>query len=109
MTGVEPSAESSAAADGSLDDAAAAVAEVRRRIARGGEGRPEALARAVTDALRSAGTLPVAGERWDRLLNLLDEAERLVEAVERERTAAGLRLRELATRGRAGRAYAGGR
>lgn len=109
MTGTEPVAENPAVVDGRLDAAAAAVAEARRLIARGGQGRPEAMARAVADALRLAGSPTAAGGRPDRLVNLLDEAERLVEAVERERTAAGLRLRELATRGRAGRAYAGGR
>ena len=108
MTGARP-VQTPSTVDGRLDAAAAAVAEARRRTSGGGEGRSEALARLVADALRLAASPAAAGGRRDRLLNLLDETERLVEAVERERTAAGLRLRELATRGRAGRAYTGGR
>ena len=94
-----------------LDAAAAAVAEARRRIARGESGQPEALARIVGEALRLAtGTGPPrteAARARPFLLALLDETERLLETVERERAAAAMQLKELAARDRAGRAYGG--
>lgn len=92
-----------------LDAAAAAVAEARRRIARGESGQPEALGLIVGEALGLAAgavspRIEVVRAR-PFLLALLDETERLLETVERERAAAAMQLKELSARDRAGRAY----
>jgi hypothetical protein len=55
----------------------------------------------------ASATRPAA--RGALLVALLDEVETLLEAIERERAAAGMRIKELASRGRAGHAYGAGR
>lgn len=99
------------AVDDRLDAVAAAVAEARRRVERGEAGGAGALAETLGEALREAAaarTVAPAATRA-RLVALLDEVGALLEAIERERAAAGMRLRELAMRGRAGHAYGIGR
>ena len=80
------------------------AAEVRRRIGAGQTVELAPLARLVAEMAAAreretatAGSWPVA---------LVDELEQLVSLLEREREAVARSLSELATRGRAGRAYA---
>jgi hypothetical protein len=96
--------------DDRLSTAAAAVSEARRRVERGDVGPTQTLAEMVGTLLREAdasATRPAA--RGALLVALLDEVETLLEAIERERAAAGMRIKELASRGRAGHAYGAGR
>lgn len=97
--------------DDRLDAVAAAVAEARRRVERGEAGGAGALAETLSEALRQAADARAAAPAATRqhLVALLDEVGALMEAIERERAAAGMRLRELAMRGRAGHAYGIGR
>ena len=93
--------------DDRLGDAAAAVAEARRRVERGNSGGAEALAGLVGGLLREVDAAPRTRPAGTRalLVALLDEVQALLEAIEHERAAASMRLKELAARGRAGQAY----
>ncbi len=104
-------ASGSAGGSDTFDDrlcaAAAAVAEARRRVERGSTGGTEALAVLVSGLLREADAASATRPAGTRalLVALLDEVQALLEAIEFERAAAGMRLKELAARGRAGQAY----
>ena len=90
-----------------LERLVGAIAEARRRIARGEAAPLEDLAQGLPQLLAAAHAQPGGAVR-EQLTALLDELEQLAAAVEDEHHAVGTRLRALSHGGRARRAYAGG-
>jgi hypothetical protein len=97
--------------DDRLAATTAAVAESRRRVERGHSGDAGTLAELVGKVLREADPRSTVRPAATRalLVALLDEVQTFMEAIERERATAGMHLRDLAARGRAGQAYGAGR
>ncbi len=79
------------------------AAEARRRIGAGQAVELAPLARLVAE-MAAARERETAAGSWP--VALVDELEQLVSLLEHEREAVARSLSELATRGRAGRAYA---
>ena len=80
------------------------AAEARRRIGAGQAVELAPLARLVAEMATARERETAAAGSWP--VALIDELEQLVSLLEREREAVARSLSELATRGRAGRAYA---